>query len=383
MKVVIAPDSFKGCLNAQSVAKAMEQGIRRVDPNIVTKLIPMADGGEGTVEALITALGGELIRTRVTGPLREEVESYFGLLNDKRTAVIELAATAGLNLVPPELRNPLITTTYGFGELIRQALDAGAQKLILGIGGSCTNDGGAGMLEALGVKFLDNKGQNIGLGGGCLADLGKIDVSGLDPRLLNTEVIVACDVINPLCGPEGASAVYGPQKGATSEMVSMLDNNLSHYSDRIFECTGRQVKDIPKTGAAGGVGAGLIAFLNVRLEPGSQVIMDAAGMESVISDADLVITGEGLTDRQTQYGKVPFAVVREAAKYGVPVVCLSGGITEDARLLYNHGFSGVFSITEGPISLNEAIIKAEALLERAAERILRLFLAGRSSGFKV
>jgi glycerate kinase len=378
MKIVVAPDAYKGCLNALSAARAIERGIRNVERDIAVKLIPMADGGEGTVEAMITALGGEIIPARVKGPLGETTDAFFGLLEDRTTAVIELAAAAGLNLIPANLRNPLLTTSYGVGELIRHALETGAKKLILGIGGSGTNDGGAGMATALGVRLLDRHGQEIRFGGGHLTEITDIDFSGFDPRLSDMEIMAACDVTNPLCGPQGASAVYGPQKGATPETVALLDKNLQHYAEIIQKSTGLQVRDIPGAGAAGGVGAALIAFLKANLQPGAQLIMRAADMDKVLNDADLVITGEGLTDHQTLFGKVPLAVAEKAVKHQVPVVCLSGGLTEDAQLLYKHGFSGVFSITEGPVSLADAIQNAEVLLERAAERILRLYLAGRS-----
>lgn len=377
MKIVIAPDSFKGSLNAVSVARAMETGVHKVDAGIRTQLIPMADGGEGTVEAIITALGGEIVPLKATGPLGNRIDSYYGILPDRTTAVIELAAASGLSLVSVGERNPSLTTSYGFGELIRQALDAGARKLILGIGGSATNDGGAGMIRALGAKLCDKDGKEIGQGGGCLAEISQIDIAGLDDRLSHTEILVACDVTNTLCGPQGASAVYGPQKGATPQMITQLDRNLYRFSKCINKSTGRQVREVPGAGAAGGVGAALIGLLNTNLLPGAQIIMDMIDMDRMLDGADLVLTGEGRTDKQTQYGKVPMAIALEAVKHHVPVVCLSGEITEDAESLYKFGFSGIYSIIEGPISLEEAMLNTKPLLERASERIVRLFNAGR------
>ncbi|UWG99084.1 glycerate kinase [Dehalobacter sp. DCM] len=376
MKVVIAPDSFKGSLNAIAVARAMEKGILQVDPTIQTRLIPMADGGEGTVDAVVTALGGSIVPVRVSGPSGIPVESFYGVLPDSKTAVIELAAASGLNLLSVAERNPLWTTSYGFGELIKKALDDGARKLILGIGGSATNDGGVGMARALGVKFLDRNAGEIAPGGGNLSELDRIDASGLDDRLTRTDIVVACDVTNPLCGPQGASAVYGPQKGATPEMVTRLDRNLCHYGECLARSTGHAVKDIPGAGAAGGVGAALMAFLGAKLLPGAQIIMDIAELDRVLDGANFVLTGEGRTDKQTQFGKVPMAIASKAVNHHIPVVCLSGAITEDAASLYAYGFSGIFSIVEGPISLDEAMQETAPLLERAAERILRLFLAG-------
>jgi glycerate 2-kinase len=380
MKVVIAPDSFKGSLGALAVATSIERGIHRVDATIQTHLVPMADGGEGTVAALVAAAGGEIISHRVTGPLGESVEGYFGILADGETGIIEMAAASGLPLVPHHQRNPLVTTTFGTGELIKAALDNGAKRLIIGIGGSATNDGGAGMAAALGIKFLDNSGHELPHGGGNLHLLHSVDLTGLDLRILSTDIRIACDVTNPLCGPKGASAVYGPQKGATRDMVEILDNNLNHYADLVEKSTGKQVKDIPGAGAAGGLGAGLLAFLNAKLQPGVEIVLAAANMDVLLQDADLVITGEGQTDRQTLFGKAPTGVAEVARRHGVPIVCISGSLALGAEELYNLGFAGLFSITEGPISLDEAMNEAPQLLERAAERVIRLYLTGRKRG---
>ncbi len=377
MKIVIAPDSFKGSLSSARVAQAIEKGIHKADENIITKLVPVADGGEGTVEAFLTAIGGRLILSTVTGPLGKPVKSFFGLLEDGETAVIEMAAASGLPLLKEDERNPLLTTTFGTGELIRLALDKGARKFIIGIGGSATNDGGVGMAAALGVRFLDRQGRNLQFGGGFLHELSSINMEGIDPRVYHSEFKVACDVDNPLCGPNGASVVYGPQKGATPEMVERLDNNLAHFAKMVTVATGLEVKDIPGAGAAGGLGAGLMAFLGAKLLPGVQIVLETVKFNELIHDADLVITGEGKTDEQTLNGKTPAGIAKVAQKYGVPVICLSGGLSAGAEELYKHGFVGLFSIVEGPISLAEAIDNTEALLERAAERIMRLYLAAR------
>ncbi len=376
MKIVVAPDSFKGSLSALKVSRAMERGIRKVNPKINVCLLPMADGGEGTVEALVTALGGEIIPTVVTGPLGDPVNSFFGLLGDGTTAVIEMAAASGLPLVPAGRRNPLVTTSCGTGQLIRFALERGASQLIIGIGGSATNDGGAGMVQALGARLLDAEGRELAYGGGNLDLLHSIDMNGLDSRLRESRIRVACDVTNPLCGPKGASAVFGPQKGATAEMVAVLDKNLNHYADVLEAATGKKVREMEGAGAAGGLGAALLAIFNADLLPGSRIVLDAGKADRLMEGADLVITGEGRTDSQTLYGKVPAGVAELAAKHHVPVVCISGGLTPDAVELYQHGFSGLFSITEGPISLEQAMTEAEPLVERAAERVARMFLAG-------
>ena len=383
MKIVVAPDSFKGSISALRAAQAMERGIRKIGPGFDVHLLPMADGGEGTVEALVTALGGEIVKATVTGPLGEQVNSYFGLLGDGRTGIIEMAAASGLTLVEKDRCNPLITTSFGTGQLIRLALDRGVRRLIIGIGGSATNDGGAGMAAALGVRFLDGEGRDLPQGGGNLDMLQSVDISGLDVRLKDTDIRVACDVSNPLCGPKGASAIFGPQKGATAQMISVLDKNLMHYATLVTESTGKEVLNAPGAGAAGGLGAGLLAFLDARLLPGSKIVLDAAKADEILAEADLVITGEGRTDAQTLFGKVPVGVAAASAKYGVPVVCISGGLTPDAVELYEHGFAALFSIMEGPVSLAQAVAMAEPLLERAAERVVRLFISGRESLNKI
>ena len=376
MKIVIAPQGFKGNLSALQVSQAIDNGIRRVVPSVLTAIVPMADGGEGTMQALVDAIGGEMIPVEVTDPLGGRVIAHFGLLSDKVTGVIEMAAASGLNLVPPQKLNPLLTTTYGTGELILAALERGCRKLIVGIGGSATNDGGAGMAQALGAKLLDTKGVPLAFGGAALADLEHIDVTTIDPRLADCDIILACDVTNPLCGPQGASAVYGPQKGATKEMVVKLDAALAHYAEVIERDLGIDVRDVPGAGAAGGLGAGLIAFLKARVLPGVDVVIQATGLIEHLKEATLVFTGEGRLDSQTACGKVPVGVARKAKAFGLPVIAIAGEIANGYQAVYQQGIDAVFSIAPGPISLNQSMVRAEKLIADIAERAIRLFLCG-------
>lgn len=372
-EILIAPDSFKGSLSASQVCDAVEAGIRRVLPGAEIVKVPMADGGEGTVQALVDATGGKLVTQEVTEPMGERVEASFGLLGDGETAVIEMASASGLPLVTPEKRNPLLTTTYGTGELILAALERGRGRLIVGIGGSATNDGGAGMAQALGAKLLDADGRDIGLGGGALAALESIDVSGMTPLLGEARVQVACDVTNPLCGPEGASHVYGPQKGATPAMVAQLDANLAHYAELIRRDLGRKVGEMPGAGAAGGLGGGLVAFCNAELKPGIELVIDAVKLEQKMRRADLVITGEGKIDAQSAFGKTPMGVARLAKRLGVPVVAIGGTIGDGAEALYEHGVGLIMPIIDRPMTLEEAMkpTVAKTLIANAAERIAR------------
>jgi len=382
MNIVIAPAPFKGSLSSVAAADAIEQGVRAVMPEAETVRLPLADGGEGTVEALVSATRGRLVQAKVLGPLREPVEAMFGVLGDDVTGVIEMAAAAGLDLVPADKRNPLITTTFGVGQLIRAALEAGCRKLIIGIGGSATNDGGAGMAQALGARLTDAQAREIGPGGQALRDLAKIDISNLDPRIALTEVFVACDVNNPLVGPQGAAAVYGPQKGATAEMVAILDDALSHYADVIVRDLGREVRDLPGAGAAGGLGAGLIAFLDARPRMGIALVMEAVNFEQYIEAADVLITGEGRIDEQTFFGKVIQGVCRLAKRHGVPVIALAGEVAHDSERLLEEGIAAAFSIVPGPISVEQAMQDAGPLLQEAAERVTRLLLVGSDMGRK-
>ena len=379
MKVVIAPDSYKGCLSALEVAKAMERGVLSVFPTAEVRKIPIADGGEGTVAALVTATDGQLRQAEVTDPLGNKISAHWGVLGDGRTAVIEMAAASGLPLVPKEKRDPRITTTYGTGELIKAALAEGLAKIIIGIGGSATNDGGTGMARALGVRFLDAAGQEVAAGGGSLAEICQIDATGLDPRLKNTEIVVACDVDNPLCGTRGASAVFGPQKGATPEMVQQLDAGLAKYASCARQATGRDVAEKAGAGAAGGLGAGLMFFTPAQLKPGVEIVLDAVGFSDIVRDADFVITGEGRTDFQTAFGKAPVGVAKVAKTHGAPVFCISGGLGDGAEDVLAQGIDAVMSICDRPLSLEECMAAGAQLIEPAAARLCRIVMAVRKS----
>jgi glycerate kinase len=339
-------------------------------------MLPMADGGEGTVESIIDATGGRLIRLSVKGPLSRKVESSFGLSGDGETAVIEMAAASGIQLISAEERNPWITTSYGTGELIRAALDEGSRYILIGIGGSATNDFGSGMAQALGIRFLDKKGETLTGCGGELGNVERIDVSGLDPRISETRILVACDVTNPLTGPQGASHVYGPQKGADPDMVRRLDANLAHMARLVSEQLDKNVENIPGSGAAGGLGGGLMAFLSAELVEGVPAVADRVGLQEHVQWADLVITGEGAMDFQTQYGKTPYGVARVAKASGKPVIAVAGTIGEGAEALYDFGIDAMHSILEAPMTLEEAISRTPELLETAGERIGKFIQVG-------
>jgi glycerate 2-kinase len=371
MKIVLAPDSFKGSLTANEACEAMEKGILRVYKNANIVKIPMADGGEGTLQSLIDATGGKIHHAMVRNPIGETIRASYGILGDGKTAVIEMAEASGLNLVPERLRNPMMTTTYGTGELILAALEKGCRHFILGIGGSATNDGGAGMAQALGAKLLDSSGREIGPGGGSLSNLHKIDISSLHPGLKECTFLVACDVDNPLCGPNGASAVFGPQKGASPSMVQQLDQNLEHLAKIIERDFGKKVKDVPGAGAAGGLGAGMLAFLDSKLKNGVDIVLEAVSFREKIQGADLIISGEGRVDFQTLRGKTPYGVAKAAKTFGIPVVLIAGSIGEGIDGLYNHGVESVFSMVNRPMSLEEAMNNAAFLLEKITEQIIR------------
>ena len=376
MRIVIAPDSFKGSLSALAVAEAMERGARAVFPDAEVTKIPIADGGEGTVEALVAATRGRIMERTVRGPLGEPVRARWGVLGDGETAVIEMAAASGLPLVPKDRRDPRLTTTYGTGELVRAALDCGLPKLIVGIGGSATNDGGTGFARALGVRFLDATGADLPEGGSALARLARLDLSGLDPRLASAQILVACDVDNPLTGPRGASAVYGPQKGATLEMVQELDLALEHYAAVAQAATHRDVSKLPGAGAAGGLGAGLLFFTPARLRPGVGIVLEATGFDALVRGADLVLTGEGRTDFQTAMGKAPVGVAAAAKKHGVPVVCLAGGLGDGADDVLAKGIDALLATVPQPMPLEEAMARGAELVEAAAARACRLIRVG-------
>ena len=377
MRIVVAPDSFKGSVSALGVAQAISRGILQVFPEAAVTQVPIADGGEGTVEALVAATGGTLRHTEVRGPLGVPVMAHWGVAGDGATAFIEMASASGLPLVPTEQRDPRRASTYGTGQLMKAALDAGLRRLVVGIGGSATNDGGTGMARALGVRFLDAQGLDVPEGGGALARLARIDASGLDPRLAEASLLVACDVDNPLCGPRGASAVYGPQKGATPAMVAELDAALEVYAKVATSATGRSVATAPGAGAAGGLGAGLLFFTPAALRPGVEIVLETTGFEALVAGADLVITGEGRTDTQTAMGKAPVGVAAVARRHGVPVLCLSGGLGEGAEAVLAHGIDALAAIVPQPMALEDCMAQGADLLEAAAARACRLLVLGR------
>jgi glycerate kinase len=378
MRIIVAPDSYKGSITAIGVARAMERGIRKVFAQARVTALPIADGGEGTVEALVGASGGRFAHTPVLGPLGAPVSARWGILGDGRTAVMEMAAASGLPLLKPEERDPLTATTFGTGQMLKAALDQGISRLILGIGGSATNDGGTGFAAALGVRFLDADGRDLPPGGGALGRLARIDANGLDPRLQRLKITVACDVDNPLCGPRGASAVFGPQKGATPPMAALLDDALRRYGQVAEAATGRRVADLPGAGAAGGLGAGLLFFTRAELKPGIDIVLETLNFDQLCADADLVITGEGRSDYQTAYGKAPVGVASIAKKRGVPVICLSGGLGEGYEHIYARGVDAAAAVPPGPMSLEECLAGGERLVEDACERLCRVLAAGMS-----
>lgn len=376
MRILIMPDSFKGSLSAVQAARAMARGVRAVFPDAALELLPVADGGEGTVETLVEATGGVIHHSTVRGPLGEPVRAAWGVLGDGRTAVIEMAAAAGLTLLEEYQKNPMAATTYGVGELLLAALEAGLSRVIIGIGGSATNDGGTGLATALGARFTDANGRALPPGGAALARLAGVDITGLDPRLAATEILVACDVDNPLCGPRGASAVFGPQKGASQVMVDELDAALAHYAALAEKACGKKVAERPGAGAAGGLGAGLMLFTGAKLQPGIDLVLQAMRAEEKIRQADLVLTGEGNTDFQTCFGKAPAGVGKLAQKHSVPAICISGGLGRDYEKIYECGISAAMPITRQPMPLSSCMEQAGALLADAAERACRLIKLG-------
>ena len=381
MKILLCPDSYKGSLSAIQVTEAMETGIRRVFQDAEIVRLPIADGGEGTVEALVMATEGEFRETEVCDPIGEPRLARWGILGEGRTAVMEMAAASGLTWVPQEKRDPRQATTFGTGEMIRAALDEGLRHFIIGIGGSATNDGGVGMLRALGGRFLDREGQELPEGGGSLIDLDRIDLNGLDPRLAECRILIACDVDNPLCGPRGASAVYGPQKGATPEVVIELDAALSRYAQIARATTGRDIADLPGAGAAGGLGAGFLYFTQAELKPGVEIVLDAISFDHQVRESDWVLTGEGRTDFQTAFGKAPVGVAKRAAQVGVPTLCLSGSIGEGYQDVLVQGIHGVMSVVPCPtMSLEDCMEDASELVIRGSEQLARILQAGIEMG---
>lgn len=373
MRIVIAPDSFKESLTALEVANAIEVGFKKIWSTAHYVKVPMADGGEGTVQSLVDATGGKLVQASVTAPLGNTINAPFGISGDGKTAIIEMAAASGLHLVPFEQRNPLKTTSFGTGQLIKNALDLGVEKIILGIGGSATNDAGVGMLQALGGKFLDQDNQAIHWGGEYLKDIVHIELSDLDPRLNHTEIEVACDVNNPLCGPNGASAIFGPQKGATSEMVEQLDKALLHFSHLVEQQHKLNIRDVAGAGAAGGMGGGLLLLPNVTLRSGVDIVISAVNLAEVLQDADLVITGEGRMDSQTAQGKTPIGVAKTAKLFNKPVIAIVGSLREDYELVYQAGIDAVFPIIRQVDGLEETLKCGQKNLISTAQNVARLY----------
>jgi glycerate kinase len=373
MKIVIAPDSFKDSLSAQGVADAIARGLAEVWPDAQLIRCPMADGGEGTVAAVLAACGGERNLAEVCGPLCETVIATWGWLPDSHTAIIEMAEASGLQSVPVDRRDACISSTFGTGELIRAALNAGAQRVILAIGGSATNDGGAGAMQALGVRLLDAQGQALEPGGLALAQLARIDLDGIDPRLATVRFDIAADVDNPLCGPHGASAVFGPQKGATPAQVEQLDRALGHFADHCAKVLKKDMRDEPGSGAAGGLGFAAKAFLGAQFQSGVDVVAELVGLAEDIENADLVITGEGRFDAQTLRGKTPFGVARIARQRGVPVIVIAGTLGDDYQQMYEHGVDAAFALVSGPMTLEQACAQAPRLLQERATDIARVW----------
>ena len=378
MKIVIAPDSYKESLSALEVAAAIEAGFSEIFPDAEYVKIPVADGGEGTVEAMVAATQGSIVRLTVTGPLGAPVEAFYGLSGDERSAFIEMAAASGLELVPAAQRDPLITNSYGTGELIKNALDRGVDHIIIGIGGSATNDGGSGMMQALGARLLDQQGNEIAFGGGALPQLARIEIDQLDKRIQQCRIEVACDVTNPLTGEEGASAIFGPQKGATPELVQQLDKALAHYAEIIHRDLDIDVLHIAGGGAAGGMGAALHAFCQAELRRGIEIVTEALGLAEQVKDADLVITGEGRIDSQTINGKVPIGVAKVAKQFNKPVIGIAGSLTADVGVVHQHGLDAVFSVLFSIGSLEDALANAAQNVRLTARNVAATIKVGQA-----
>ena len=371
MKILIASDSFKGSATTMEVADNIAKGLLRVCPEIEIEKLPVADGGEGTVETLVAGMDGDFVQVEVTGPLGERVKAKYGIIDDGM-AIIEMAEASGLVLVEEEMRNPTLTTTYGTGELILSALERGLKRIYVGIGGSATNDGGMGMARALGYRFLDRDGNELPDGGGSLGQLDRIDLTKVTPLLKDARITVMCDVENPLFGPDGAAFVYGPQKGADPDMVQLLDENLRHFSEILIRDMNADVAEIPGSGAAGGLGGGLMAFCGAELKPGIEMVLDILDFDSHLQDVDLVVTGEGRIDGQSAKGKVPAGVAKRAKKLNKPLVAVAGGVGEGAEGLYSIGTDLILPIVDGPMELRQAMDEVRILLERTGERLARI-----------
>jgi len=377
MNILICPDKFKECLSAGDVALQIQKGILKAMPDARCKIVPMADGGEGTVQAIVEATGGHIEKVRVHDPLMRPVDSFFGISGDGKTAIIEMAAASGLALLEKDERDPRVTTTYGTGELIRFALDRGCSEIIVGIGGSATVDGGVGMAQALGISFTDDTVWEVKPGGGGLGSIFRIDKSNLDHRIEHCKISVACDVTNPLSGPDGAAIIFGPQKGAIPAVVRQLEENMKHLARMIRTELHQDVENIPGGGAAGGMGAGIVAFLGGELKPGFELISRTIKLDEHIAWADLVITGEGRMDVQTSFGKTPAGVARLALKHGRPVIGFAGSLEQGPDLFAQMGFTTVIPITDKPMTLEKSMADAGRLLEHSAERAFRLIDLGR------
>lgn len=370
-RYLCAPDSFKESLTAMEAARAMAQGIENADHDAEVRCLPMADGGEGTARALVDATGGSMRAVPVHDPLGRPVEGHFGLLADGTTAVVETAEASGLTLLEAKERNPLIASSYGTGELMLAAVRSGAKRIIVGLGGSATNDAGAGLLQALGVRLLDKNGNDLAHGGAALANLTTIDISTMDPALKNVAITAACDVTNPLTGPTGASAVFGPQKGASKDDVATLDAALAHFAQVIDSQLGVAVNDVPGAGAAGGIGAALKGFLNAEFRPGIAIVIEQSGLDAAAQWADVVFTGEGSIDFQTKFGKTPAGVAETAKRHGKPVIAVAGHIGTGIDELHEVGIDAVFGIAPGAASLSELLADAAANVTRTTEQIVR------------
>ncbi len=373
MRIIVATDSFKGSLTAKEVGNAIIGGLHQYNSTYMVKNVPMADGGEGTVQSLIDATGGSLITAPVHDPLMRNIQATYGILGDGSTAVIEMATASGLPLLAKEELNPYITTTYGTGELILHALDRGCRTFIIGLGGSATNDGGMGMLQALGAQFFDKDHNLLTHGGFELQKLHHIDISQLDERLSRTTFRIACDVDNSLCGPEGASSVYGPQKGATPEMVKVLDGALRHYAEVVERDFSTTLQNLPGAGAAGGLGAALLGFLDGEFSRGVDLVIETTGLEKDIREADLVITGEGKIDGQTRFGKTPYGVAQVAKKYGVPVIALCGVVGDGSETLFDCGFLEMYGLVREGVSVEYAMTHGPTLLKELAWKVIERY----------
>lgn len=370
---LLAPDSFKESMTAEQACAAMQRGIVKALPDAQFIYVPMADGGEGTVDALVAARNGRKVELDVSGPfIQQKVQSYFGLIENDQTAVIEMALANGIHLIESSQRNPLLTSTLGTGEIIKAALELSVSKIIIGLGGSVTNDAGAGMAQALGAKFLDENGQAVQVGGGQLDQIQSIDLSQLDPRLKSTEIVIASDVNNPLCGENGASHVFAPQKGATSEMVEVLDQNLSHFADLVAQHIGQDFQDIAGAGAAGGLGFGLMAFAGAKIRSGVEIVIEETGLSEKIDQADYVFTGEGGIDFQTKFGKTPFGVAQVAKRFNKPVIAFAGYVGKGIEELYDEGFTAIFGIVDGACDLQTALKNGEKNLERCCVNVVKV-----------